>query len=123
MDYMTIINRLAEKRLSLGLGENDLAIRAGLSQSSVHRILNGQSVASFKNLSQLAQALGVTIGIVEDISPETMIYNRAKSRAEAVAAMTQATSQLEGQGLSEREQEELIRKITREILAEETKKR
>lgn len=56
---MTISTRLKERRLALGLTQQQLAELAGVRQQTIHRIESGTSVRP-RNLVEIADALNCT---------------------------------------------------------------
>ena len=76
-----------------------LASRSGVSEPTVKRILGGQlGAASFANVIAIAEALGVSFGLVETDADEFR-RQQARRKAEHVARLVQGTSALESQAV------------------------
>src|SRR3954452_16923480 len=67
MGYAEKLQRLCALR---GLDQSTLAVRVGLSKSSISRILSGSQEPKLRLAYDLAKALGVTLDYLVDDSPE-----------------------------------------------------
>lgn len=117
MDYKQIANLLAHQKRQLGLSEAALAQMTGVSQPTVHRILSGRHErAAWADVVALAKVMGVVLSVKVLPSAE-MLEERAEAVATNLVKRTQATSQLEGQGLSDQKQKDMIRQTVHQLLA------
>lgn len=93
------IQSLVRRREALGMSHAALASRSGVSEPTVKRILGGQlGAASFANVIAIAEALGVSFGLVETDADEFR-RQQARRKAEDVARLVQGTSALESQAV------------------------
>lgn len=105
------------RRAQLGMSYRALARRSGVSEPTLKRVLHGQSPeASFATVEAIAAALGVSVRF-EDRSVLAIKEEAARRKAESIAAMTQATSGLESQGVSGEALEEITRTLTHKLMA------
>ena len=61
-----LITRLARRRIASGLSQADIARRMRTSQPAVARLESGQHDAQLSTLTRYAEALGLSLGLVED---------------------------------------------------------
>jgi transcriptional regulator with XRE-family HTH domain len=66
-------NRVRKLRLKAGLSQEELAFRAGVHRTYLGGIERGERNPSLKNISALAQALGVTL-------PDLFSFKSSKRR-------------------------------------------
>jgi len=62
VDPVAIVNRLTDRRVTLGLSQTEVAARMGTSQSAVARLEAGQTDARISTLQRYAQALQSELG-------------------------------------------------------------
>ncbi|MBI1327962.1 MAG: helix-turn-helix domain-containing protein [Alphaproteobacteria bacterium] len=120
MSYQKIINKLAERKLTLGMSEEYIARKAGLARSRVHRLLAGtDKSASIQDIEKIAAVMGLQAQIVlsEKQTPQEIINKQAGAIARKIEKITQATVQLEQQGLSKDARHRLRADKLFEILA------
>ena len=89
MDYMDLGKRVRKQRLLIGLTQQELAERIGVSTSFVGHIERGTRKASLETLVALANALGVS---VDYLLAESLVSQQEES-AEQPAAIN-ATKRL-----------------------------
>jgi len=113
----TIGQTLSRRRRELGIPFDDLAVRSGVSVATVKRILGGQiGKASFEHVARVAEAMGVSL--VTRQTPAAAVKRAAARRqAERLVGMVQGTSGLEGQAISDKAAEALVRQSVRRLLA------
>lgn len=61
-DPATIVHRLTERRVALGLSQTEVAARMGTSQSAVARLEAGHTDARISTLQRYANALQTELG-------------------------------------------------------------
>ena len=116
-DGRTLFETLETRRRELGLSQAVLAGRSGVSLPTVHRILSGHgSAASVENILAMARVLGMNLEAVPTIASEEILTQQARSKAEKLVGMVQATSALEGQGVSNNQLRQMIKKTIQELL-------
>jgi transcriptional regulator with XRE-family HTH domain len=94
-----------------------LAVRSGVSEATVKRILGGQiGEASFANVAAVAEALGVPLGLIETDVDE-LCRKQARKKAEQVVRLVQGTSALESQAVDTQTYNRLLEKSFHELLA------
>jgi ribosome-binding protein aMBF1 (putative translation factor) len=64
-DYYRLARQLAERRLALGMKQEDLAQATGISQSEISRIEQGRANPTFGRLSRLSRALDLQVCLEE----------------------------------------------------------
>lgn len=106
-------------RTALGMGVGDLAERLGVLPSTVTRMETSEKEGSvtLTTLGKAAEALNcdVVYALVPREPLESQVQNRAREIATWIAKRTQATMNLELQGLTEKQFYELIDRQTAEI--------
>ena len=124
MDYLAIVNVLAERKLKLGMSEAYIARRAKVSQSVTHRILTGKhNRAAYDDVMSIAKILGLRSSkILNGIKYEwDNIFDMREYRAETLAvvtmSLTQSTSGLENQSIDEQEKKRLINEYKAKFLS------
>lgn len=60
-----LVNEIVRRRKSLGLTQNDVASRAGITQAQVARLENSHTVPSIETVIKVANALGLKLGFEE----------------------------------------------------------
>ncbi|HLD90208.1 MAG TPA: helix-turn-helix transcriptional regulator [Patescibacteria group bacterium] len=67
MDYVQVGRRLKEARVRLGLKQEDVAARAGVSQPTVSDLERGvREGIAFRSLAAVAEAVGVSVVVGGD---------------------------------------------------------
>lgn len=110
MYYAQLINLFAKQKADLGMSESYIAERAGLSQPTVHRIFSGKhNKTAWNDLIEIGHVIGVEINMegIRITPAEKILDRQAEQIATHMTRIMQATSQLEGQGLAEKQQEKL----------------
>jgi transcriptional regulator with XRE-family HTH domain len=68
---MTLPEKIINARRTLGLTQEELAVRSKLSLRTIQRIENGQSIPRMFTLRAIADALGITYGEIDPASYES----------------------------------------------------
>lgn len=108
---------LDERRRDLRMTIPQLARRSGVSTATVARILRGEPTVAMGHVSAVADALGMQIAVRPRDSVDSLLRRAAKAQARRAAALVQATSALEAQGLSRQQFESMVDRTARELLA------
>ncbi|MFM7291238.1 MAG: helix-turn-helix domain-containing protein [Planctomycetia bacterium] len=108
---------LDERRRELRMTIPQLARRSGISTATVARVLRGEPTVAIGHVSAVADALGMQVGLRARVSVDSLLRQAAHSKAKRVAALVQATSALEGQGLSRQQFDAMVDRTTRELQA------
>ena len=66
---------LVKTRIQKGISQRDLAKQTGLHQSAIARIESLQVVPRLDTLANLAQSLGVTIGVIPEFGTQQVVVN------------------------------------------------
>jgi hypothetical protein len=94
-----------------------VAVRAGVPEPTVKRILGGRlAAASFASVAAICEALGAPIG-GPTLDIEEFRRRQARARAERVARLVQGTSALEAQAVDDATYERLVERTYHELLA------
>jgi transcriptional regulator with XRE-family HTH domain len=110
-------NHLDERRRELRMTIPQLARRSGISTATVARVLRGQPTVAMGHVCAVADALGMQVGVRPRLSVDTLVRQAAKTKARRAAALVQATSALEAQGLSKHQFDAMVDRTTRELQA------
>jgi DNA-binding LacI/PurR family transcriptional regulator len=94
-----------------------LARRSGTSTATVSRVLRGEPTVALGHVCAVADALGMQVGLRPRVSVHAMLRRAAQAKARRAAKLVQATSALEGQGLSRRQFEAMVERTERELQA------
>lgn len=108
---------LDERRRALRMTLPQLARRSGVSQATVARVLRGEPTVALGHVSAVADALGMEVRLQPRASVESLLRRAARMKAERAVALVQATSALEGQGLSRHQFDAMVDRTTRELQA------
>jgi len=92
-----------------------LAERAGISASTVKRILGGKTQVAFASVLACAGALGMG-DLSNGQSVSLMRQRQAEAKAEKLVAMVQGTSSLEGQAIGDSAVRNMIERTVVELL-------
>jgi transcriptional regulator with XRE-family HTH domain len=112
------LRALNARRRKLGITYSMLAQRTGIHQVTVQRILSGRHAqAGFSHVAAIAAALGAPIIFDKDAGIEELRERQAWQKAKRLVGMIQATSALEGQGLTAESQRQMTRRIAHQLLA------
>jgi transcriptional regulator with XRE-family HTH domain len=95
------IHILDQRRRDLGLTAETLASLSGVSVATVKRILRGADGARWDNVVAVANALEMQVQLTPARSTSEVIESQAEAKADRAVRLTQATSALEAQGVSE----------------------
>jgi transcriptional regulator with XRE-family HTH domain len=108
---------LDERRRELRMTIPQLARRSGISTATVARVLRGEPTVAMGHVCAVADALGMQVGVRPRLSAAALVRGAAKAKARRVAALVQATSALEAQGLSKHQFDAMVDRTARELLA------
>lgn len=108
---------LNERRRELRMTIPQLARRSGISTATVARVLRGESTVAMGHVCAVADALGMQVGLRPRVSVDSLLRQAAHRKAKRAAALVQATSALEGQGLSRHQFDAMVDRTTRELRA------
>ena len=92
--------KLDERRRELRMTIPQLARRSGVSTATVARVLRSESTVAIGHVQAVAEALGMTVELRPQASARSLVRRAARAKAVRAVALVQATSALEGQGLS-----------------------
>ena len=112
-----ILKDLRRRWRDLKMPHGELALRCGVSVSTLKRALGGETAVNFSTVSAIARALGVQLGvtIAEDVAD--MRQRQAAAKARSLVAIVQGTSALEGQAVGASDIELMEQRTAAELLA------
>ena len=106
------------RRRELRLSYRALGARAGVSEPTVKRILNGNAdTASFATVVAILRALGLGVTIEPSQSATQMRREAARRKARELARLVQGTIGLEAQGVDARTLDDIAAQIEIDLLA------
>lgn len=108
---------LNARRRELRMTIPQLARRSGISTATVARVLRGEPTVAIGHVSAVAEALGMQLGLRPRVSVDSLLRQAARRKAKRAAELVQATSALEGQGLSRHQFDAMIDRTARELQA------
>lgn len=114
---MTTGPSLDERRRELRMTIPQLARRSGISTATVARVLRGEPTVAMGHACAVANALGMQVGLSPRVSVDSLLRQAAHTKAQRAVALVQATSSLEGQGLSRHEFDAMVERTARELQA------
>ena len=118
-----LLNRLDDRRRSLGISAVDLAKSCSLSLPTVNRILSGKHThASWSNILAIARALGLNVEFKPIADAEELRQQQAERKADELVRMVQSTSALEAQAVDQDQLDQMRRQTARELLAGSSRK-
>ncbi|MEI7668619.1 MAG: helix-turn-helix transcriptional regulator [Pseudomonadota bacterium] len=98
-----IVRQFNQRREQLGISQSRLAELSGISLPTVQRFFSDNSSnISMETVYKMAKILGLNLIAEEVMDTQRIIENRAREKAQKLAAMVQGTSSLEGQGLAKK---------------------
>ena len=92
---------LDQRRRELRMTIPQLARRSCVSTATVARVLRSESTVAIGHVCAVAEALGMEVGLRPVATAESLIRRAARVKARRAVSLVQATSALEGQGLSQ----------------------
>lgn len=110
-------SNLDRRRRQLGMSQSQLASRAGVSISTVRRVLANHRDARFESVARVARALGFCVDLMPEHDVREMRQNEARRKAERLVRMVQGSSGLEGQAVDDDAIDEMIARTVHELLA------
>lgn len=115
--FAKLAKRLESRRKRLGMSYAVLALRSGVSEPTVKRILSGRlAEASFANVEAVATALGVSRRY-RALKTDELTRREARKKAERIARMVQGTSALESQAVGPEVFNRLVESSYHELMA------
>lgn len=108
---------LDERRRELRMTIPQLARLSGTSTATVSRVLRGEPTVAIGHVCAVADALGMQVGLRQRVSVDSLLREAARRKAKRAAALVQATSALEGQGLSRHQLDAMVERTARELEA------
>jgi hypothetical protein len=120
MNYKKLINIYAKQKVDLGMSESYIAEQTCLSQPTVHRIFTGQhDKAAWNDMIEIGKVLGIELcpDGFRIKSAKKMVEEQAENLANIITRITQATSQMEGQGLSQTQKRKMVEEAKIRLLA------
>jgi transcriptional regulator with XRE-family HTH domain len=108
---------LDDRRRELRMTIPQLARRSGISTATVARVLRGEPTVAMGHVCAVAAALGMQVGVRPQLSADALVRRAAKAKARRAAALVQATSALEAQGLTRHQFEAMVGRTARELRA------
>jgi len=111
------ISHLDERRKELRMTIPQLARRSGISTATAARVLRGDPTVAIGRVCAVADALGMQVGVRSRLSVDSLVRQAAKTKAQRAAALVQATSALEAQGLSRHQFDAMVDRTARELRA------
>lgn len=108
---------LNERRRELRMTIPQLARRSGISTATVARVLRGEPTVAMGHVCAVADALGMQVGLRPRVSVDSLLSQAAHRKAKRAAELVQATSALEGQGLSRHQFDAMVARTARELQA------
>ena len=106
---------LDERRRELRMTIPQLARRSGVSTATVSRVLRGEPTVAMGHVCAVAEALGMQVGLRPRVSVDSLLRQAAHRKAKRAAELVQATSALEGQGLSRHQFDAMVDRTNREL--------
>jgi len=110
-----ILVDLKRRQRDLGMPIGVLAELAGISVSTVKRILGGNPQVAFASVLALADALGMG-DLSNGESVSVMRQRQAEAKAEKLVGMVQGTSSLEGQAVDDSATRNMVDRTVVELL-------
>jgi len=109
---------MQRKRKSLRMSYQSLAVRSGVSQPTVQRILcSGGEHASYANIQAVATALGMRLELKNVCDEHDFAEQQALDKAKAIVGMVQGTSALESQAMDDDTYQQMIKQTVHELMA------
>jgi transcriptional regulator with XRE-family HTH domain len=109
--------KLDERRRELRMTIPQLARRTGVSTATVARVLRSESTVAIGHVQAVAEALGMTVELRTQASARSLVRRAARAKAVRAVSLVQATSALEGQGLSKAQLDAMIDRTCDELHA------
>jgi transcriptional regulator with XRE-family HTH domain len=108
---------LEQRRRELGMTYSALAMRSGVSESTLKRVVGDRlGVASFDKVSAIAEAMGMTLNFTPIEDAYTYRRQQARTKAHQLISLVQGSSVLEAQGLNPDELRRMRERTEAELL-------
>lgn len=108
---------LDERRRELRMTIPQLDRRSGISTATVARVLRGEPTVAMGHVCAVAEALGMQVGLRPRVSVDSLLRQAAHRKAKRAAELVQATSAIEGKGLSRHQFNAMVNRTARELQA------
>ena len=95
-----------------------LARQSGLGVATVQRVLRGKGGERLETVLKIAEALGVSIGLINHRRITAVRRDQAKTKARSIMALAQGSAALESQAINDLEMKRISRKIEESLLAD-----
>jgi transcriptional regulator with XRE-family HTH domain len=110
-------NYLDRRRRELGMSIPALAVRSGVPESTVKRVLNGGlDKAALGTVRAVANALGVTVQFSAPMDSDVYQELQASQKAIRIVRMVQGTSALEAQAIPDAVVDRMVRRTAAELV-------
>ncbi len=116
MDRLQVLEKVRNRKKSLGLTIDNISKLTGLGGRTVARFLAGEDV-KLSTLEKITGVMGLDFAGNELVDVETLRNNRAEAKARYIVSLVQDTSSLEMQGLGNEALQSLIQDTKDELLA------
>ena len=112
-----ISSELERRRLGLGLSCQQLAVRTGLSQHTIQRVMRGQCAnVRVNTIAAVAKILGAEVGLIRKRTTNIIRQEQASRKAKALVKASQASAALEGQAVGKETLKQVERRIKGQLL-------
>jgi transcriptional regulator with XRE-family HTH domain len=113
-----LLDRLNQRRRSLGISCAVLARRTGVSLRTIQRILSGEELnPGFSTVASLAHELGIGLRFDDEVDVHKIRRRQAEQKARRLLALVQGNAALEAQAVSSRTMNDLRKQTINELLA------
>lgn len=118
-----LANQLEKRRIALGMSCATVALRAGLSLRTVQRALGGDDNPEVATIEKIARALDASLTVkITGPSVAESRRRQARRKADLLVSLTQGTSALEAQAVSESRLDELRQRAIEKLLSGSTRR-
>jgi len=108
---------LDQRRRELGMTYPALAMRSGVPESTVKRVLGGGlGAASFDKVAAITEAMGMTLEFTPVEDAFTYRQRQARAKARRLVSLVQGSSGLEAQGVDRAELDRMTARTEAELL-------
>jgi len=121
MKRLEVLEKIKERKKSLGLTIDNIAKLSNLGNRTVTRFFAGEDV-KLSTLEKITNIMGLDFAGNEIIDIKTLKEQRAKEKALYIVSLVQDTSSLEMQGLDSDKIEQLINETKEQFLTGDYKK-
>jgi len=121
MKRLEVLEKIKERKKSLGLTIDNIAKLSNLGNRTVTRFFAGEDV-KLSTLERITNIMGLDFAGNEIIDIKTLKEQRAKEKALYIVSLVQDTSSLEMQGLDSDKIEQLINETKEQFLTGDYRK-